>query len=65
MQIIKVEHIDFDMVIECNYLESTFNKAQKKQSQILTATSYSVNEGNITIFRTRILNHYYSKRLTH
>lgn len=50
MQIIKVEHIDFDMVIECNNLESTFNKAQKKQSQILTATSYSVNEGYISIY---------------
>lgn len=49
MQIIKVEHIDFDMVIECNNLESTFNKAQKKQSQILTATSYSVNQGKISI----------------
>jgi hypothetical protein len=49
MQIIKVEHFDFDLVIECNNLETTFNKAQKKQSQILTATSYQVNEGNISI----------------
>lgn len=49
MQIIKVEHSDFDLVIECNNLEATFNKAQKKQSQILTATSYSVNEGDISI----------------
>jgi hypothetical protein len=37
------------MVIECNNLETTFNKAQKKQAQILTATSYSVNEGIISI----------------
>ncbi len=50
MKIIKVEHVDFEMVIECNNLESTFNKAQKKQSQILTSTSYSVNEGNISIY---------------
>lgn len=50
MQIIKVEHIDFEMVIECNNLESTFNKAQKKQTQILTATSYSINEGYISIY---------------
>jgi hypothetical protein len=50
MQIIKVEHIDFDLVIECNNLASTFNKAQKKQSQILTATTYFVNEGNISIY---------------
>ena len=49
MQIIKVEHIDFDLVIECNNLETTFNKAQKKQSQILTSTSYLVNEGSISI----------------
>ena len=57
MQIIKVEHIDFDLVIECNNLEATFNKAQKKQSQILTATSYYVNEGNILIhnFETKSL----------
>jgi hypothetical protein len=50
MQIIKVAHSDFDMVIECNNLETTFNKAQKKQSQILSATTYSVNYGEISIF---------------
>lgn len=50
MQIIKVEHTDFTLVIECNNLESTFTKAQKKQSQILTATSYTVNQGEISIF---------------
>ena len=50
MQIIKIGHIDFDLVIECNNLETTFNKAQKKQSQILNATSYFVNEGNISIY---------------
>jgi hypothetical protein len=49
MEIIKVDHIDFDLVIECNNLETTFNKAQKKQSQILTATSYLVNDGTIYI----------------
>lgn len=50
MQIIKVEHDDFCMVIECNNLEYTFNKAQKKQSQILTATTYSVSQGTISIY---------------
>lgn len=50
MQIIKVEHTDFILVIECNNLESTFNKALKKQSQILTATTYSVNQGKISIY---------------
>ena len=50
MQILKVEHTDFNMVIECNNLEYTFNKAQKKQSQILNATSYSVNQGYVSIY---------------
>jgi len=50
MQIIRVDHTDFTLVIECNNLESTFNKASKRQSQILNATSYSVNEGDISIY---------------
>lgn len=50
MQILKVDHTDFTLVIECNNLESTFNKASKRQSQILNATTYSVNEGNISIY---------------
>ena len=37
------------MVIECNNLESTFNKAQKKNKEISTATTYHVNEGDIFI----------------
>jgi hypothetical protein len=50
MQVIEVEHTDFTLVIECNNIESTFAKAQKKQSQILSSTSYSVNQGDISIF---------------
>jgi hypothetical protein len=50
MQILKVDHTDFTLVIECNNIESTFNKASKRQSQILNATSYSVNEGDISIY---------------
>jgi hypothetical protein len=50
MQILKVDHTDFTFVIECNNLESTFSKASKRQSQILNATSYSVNEGDISIY---------------
>jgi hypothetical protein len=50
MQILKVDHTDFTLVIECNNLESTFNKASKRQSQILNATSYSVNDGDISIY---------------
>jgi len=50
MQIIKIEHIDFDLVVECNNLEATYRKAKKKQSAISDATSYYVNEGEISIY---------------
>ena len=50
MQVLKIEHTDFDLVFECNNLEATYRKAQKKQSSISDATSYSVNEGEISIF---------------
>lgn len=50
MEIIKIEHTDFVMVIKCYNLESTFYKAQKKQPQILTSTSYFINEGIISIY---------------
>lgn len=50
MQILMVDHTDFTLVIECNNLESTFNKASKRQSQIQNATSYSVNDGVISIY---------------
>lgn len=48
--VIKVDHIDFEMVIGCNNLEATFYKAQRKHSQFLTATFYSINEGRIFIY---------------
>lgn len=50
MQILMVDHTDLNLVIECNNIESTFSKASKRQSQILNATSYSVNEGDISIY---------------
>lgn len=50
MQVIKIDHVDFELVIECNNLESTFKKAQIKQSSILNSTSYYVNEGEISIY---------------
>ena len=50
MQILMVDHTDLNMVIECNNLESTFNKASKRQTLIFNATSYSVNEGEISIY---------------
>jgi predicted component of viral defense system (DUF524 family) len=49
MQVLKVEHDDFELVIECNNLFSAFNKAKQKQSQILSSTSYNVSEGVISI----------------
>jgi len=50
-KIIKLVHDDFEMVIECNNLEPTFNKAQKKQGkEIYTATSYTTNQGKILIY---------------
>lgn len=50
MQVIKIDHVDFELIIDCNNLESTFNKAKKKQAQILKSTSYFVNEGEISIY---------------
>ncbi len=50
MQILKIEHTDFTLVIECNNFESTFDKAKKRQISILDATRYSVNEGEISVY---------------
>ena len=50
MEIIKIEHKDFNLVIECNNLETTFNKARKKQDDIFSSTSYSINEGKIFLY---------------
>lgn len=49
MQVLKVEHDDFELVIECNNLFFAFNRAKQKQSQILSSTSYNVSEGVISI----------------
>jgi hypothetical protein len=50
MKIIKLDHIDFELVVECNNIESTFNKAKKKQLNIYSSTYYEVNEGEISIY---------------
>ena len=62
MQIIKLEHADFDLIIECNNLFSAFNKSKQRQSQIFSATNYSTNEGNISIynFESNQLEHYFN-----
>lgn len=54
--VIKIEHDDFEMVIGCNNLDATFRKAQRQQSQFLTAASYGVNEGNIAIYNPETSN---------
>ena len=50
MHILEVEHKAFVLVIECNNLFSAFNKAKQKQSQIFKSTSYSITEGDISIY---------------
>jgi hypothetical protein len=50
MKVIEVKNDDFVLQIECNNLNSVFEKAEKKQSQILTSTTYRVSEGEISIF---------------
>ncbi|MDA3614326.1 DUF2357 domain-containing protein [Polluticaenibacter yanchengensis] len=49
MTIIKVEHIDFELAIECNNLEPVFNKARNRQSEFATATTYSITEGSLSV----------------
>lgn len=49
MQVLKIEHTDLDLVIECNNLFSSFTKAKQKQKDISSATTYSINEGDISI----------------
>jgi hypothetical protein len=58
MEILKVEHIDFELSVICNNFEKTFYKAKVKQSKITESTSYSVNDGNIYLvdLDTRELN---------
>jgi hypothetical protein len=50
MKVIEVKNDDFVLQIECNNLNSVFEKAEKKQTQILTSTTYRVSEGEVSIF---------------
>jgi hypothetical protein len=50
MIILKVEHTDFNLTIECNNLESTFRKALKKQDRIFSATGYHISEGQLSLY---------------
>lgn len=50
MQILKVEHSDFELVIQCNNLEKAYNRARSKQTKFFNSTNYSINEGVISIY---------------
>ena len=49
MQILKIEHADLELVVECNNPMVSFNKARQKQTDIFNSTSYGINEGVISI----------------
>ena len=49
MQVLKIEHGNLELVVECNNPIVSFNKARQKQKDIFTSTSYSSNEGTISI----------------
>jgi hypothetical protein len=57
MKVLKVDHEAFILIIECNNLLSSFNKARQKQTEIFESTNYSVNEGELFIhdFKTNQL----------
>jgi len=50
MKIIRIDHNDFSLEVECNNIESTYRRAQKKQSSFMDATSYKINEGIIALY---------------
>ena len=50
MEILKIEHEDFDLVIKCNDLITAFNKAKRKQKEINSSTSYKIKEGEIFLY---------------
>lgn len=50
MQIIKAEHIDFELGVKCNNLEKTFTRAKQKQTTFWNATYYSISEGSLSIY---------------
>ena len=50
MIILRIEHDDFILSVQANGLETTFQKARRKQKGIDTATHYLVSEGRLSIF---------------
>lgn len=49
MQILAVEHDDFELIVECNSLFAAFTKAKSKQQNIFVATSYVAEDARLSI----------------
>lgn len=49
MQILTIEHDDFELIVECNNLHTAFQKARSKQSDIFTSTSYVASDARISL----------------
>ncbi|MGS2761841.1 DUF2357 domain-containing protein [Sinomicrobium sp. M5D2P9] len=47
MEVVRIDHIDFELIVKCNNFERTFQKAFNKQKSLLTCTSYEVSEGKL------------------
>lgn len=45
MQILKIENIDFELIVECNNFQDSFDKASRKQPNLLTSTKYQFTSG--------------------
>lgn len=43
MQVLRIEHMDFKLSVECNSLEETFARARQKQPALIQATSYKAS----------------------
>lgn len=50
MEILKIIHSDFELLVDCSNFESTFKKAQKKQSHLTTDSNYFISEGTLFLY---------------
>lgn len=49
MQILTVNHDDFELVVECNSLYPAFQRARAKNREIFSATSYVANDARLLL----------------
>jgi hypothetical protein len=49
MRVLTLEHADFEMVVECNNIHSTFQKARMKQRNISSSTYYTATDSAINL----------------